>query len=113
MKQYYLYILASRKNGTLYTGVTNNLVRRVYEHKENLVPGFTKKYNVHKLVYYEQCTDIYSAIARGKRIKKWKRQWKINLIESVNPDWTDLYDEIHVGIDSVSSVAKERIKRSS
>jgi len=93
MKSYYLYILASKKNSTLYTGVTNNLIRRTYEHKENLVPGFTRKYNVCHLVYYEEYTDIYSAIAREKRIKKWKRQWKINLIEKVNPDWQDLYDQ--------------------
>ncbi len=92
MKTYYLYILASKKNGTLYTGVANNLVKRVYEHKENLVPDFTQKYNVHHLVYYEEFSDIYSAIAREKRIKKWKRQWKINLIEKMNPDWRDLYD---------------------
>ena len=94
MKTYYLYILASKKNGTLYTGLTNNLVKRVCEHKENLVPGFTQKYKVHRLVYYEQFADIYSAIAREKRIKKWKRQWKINLIESTNPNWLDLYDSL-------------------
>ena len=99
MKTYYLYILASKKNGTLYTGVTNNLVKRVYEHKENLVPGFTRKYKVHRIVYYEQFSDIYSAIAREKRIKKWKRQWKINLIESTNPDWQDLYDRLHISYD--------------
>jgi len=92
MKTYYLYILASKRNGTLYIGLTNNLVKRVYEHKENLVPGFTEKYNVHHLVYYEQFTDIHSAIAREKQIKRWKRQWKLNLIEKMNPDWKDLYD---------------------
>jgi len=90
--EYYLYILASKKNGTLYTGLTNNLKKRVWEHKQNLVPGFTKKYNVHHLAYFEKFHDVYSAIAREKRIKKWKRQWKINLIEQMNPDWNDLYD---------------------
>ena len=94
MKEYFLYILANKKNGTLYTGLTNNLIKRVYEHKQDLVPGFTRKYKVHRLVYYEQFTDIHSAIAREKRIKKWKRQWKINLIESTNPDWLDLYDSL-------------------
>ena len=102
MKTYYLYILASKKNGTLYTGVTNNLVKRVYEHKENLIPGFTRKYNVHHLVYYEEFGDVYGAIAREKRIKKWKRQWKINLIEKINPDWKDLYDNF----DSCPSLAE-------
>lgn len=95
MKEYYLYILASRKNGTLYTGLTNSLIERVYEHKQNLIPGFTRRYNVHRLVYYERFRDIHSAITREKRIKKWKRQWKINLIESTNPDWEDLYDMIN------------------
>jgi len=73
MKQYYVYILASKKNGTLYIGVTNNLPKRVYEHKNNLIEGFTCKYNVHNLVYYESYSDIYAAIAREKAIKKWKR----------------------------------------
>jgi putative endonuclease len=91
MKQYYLYILASKKNGTLYIGVTNNLRKRVYEHKNNLVRGFTQKYSVHKLVYYEGYNNDYDAIAREKRMKKWKRQWKIELIEKHNPQWADLY----------------------
>jgi putative endonuclease len=91
MKQYFVYILASRKNGTLYTGVTNDLLKRVYEHKNNLVEGFTKKYSIHTLVYYEMYRDVYSAILREKRIKKWNRQWKINLIEESNPHWDDLY----------------------
>ena len=73
MKQYYVYILASKKNGTLYIGITNNLPKRVFEHKNNLVEGFTQKYNVHNLVYYEQYSDVYSAIIREKRLKKWKR----------------------------------------
>ena len=108
MKTYYLYILASKKNGTLYTGLTNNLAQRVCEHKENMVPGFTQKYKVHRLVYYEQFADIHSAIAREKRLKKWKRQWKINLIEKMNPDWKDLYDNFDcwptvAGVDSDSN----------
>ncbi len=91
MKQYYVYILASKKNGTLYIGVTNNLLKRVYEHKNNLIEGFTKKYSVHNLVYYEVYSNIYDAIAREKRMKKWKRKWKIELIEKSNPQWMDLF----------------------
>ncbi len=94
-KSYFVYILASKKNGTLYTGVTGDLLKRVYQHKERLVPGFTRKYNVHMLVYYEKYSDIYSAIEREKRLKKWNRQWKINLIESANSDWNDLYNGLH------------------
>jgi len=91
MKQYYVYILASKKNGTLYIGVTNNLLKRVYEHKNNLVGGFTQKYNVHNLVYYEEHNNIGKAITREKQMKKWKRQWKIELIEQFNAQWRDLY----------------------
>ena len=94
MNQYYVYILASKRNGTLYIGVTNNLLKRVDEHKSNLIDGFTKKYNVHNLVYYEQYNDISCAITREKQMKKWKRQWKINLIEKFNPDWTDLFKDL-------------------
>ncbi len=94
MKDYYVYILASKKNGTLYIGVTNDLIRRIYEHKNNIVEGFTKKYNIHELVYYEKTNDSYSAIQREKRMKKWNRQWKIELIEKSNPQWKDLYKEI-------------------
>ena len=94
MKQYYVYVLASKKNGTLYIGLTSNLLKRVFEHKNGQVEGFTQKYNVHNLVYYEKYGDIYSAIAREKRMKKWKRQWKIQLIEKVNPDWKDLYCDL-------------------
>lgn len=86
--------MASKKNGTLYIGVTNNLVRRVYEHKEGLIEGFTKKYNVKNLVYYEVYNDMYEAIKREKAMKKWLRKWKIELIEKTNPDWIDLYEEI-------------------
>ncbi len=84
----------SKRNGTLYIGVTNNLARRVYEHKSNLIEGFTKKYQVHTLVYYEDYNDIDRAIEREKQMKKWKRKWKINLIEKHNGDWKDLYQDI-------------------
>jgi len=94
MKTHYVYILASKSNGTLYTGVTNDLLRRVYEHKSGLIEGFTQKYKVHRLVYYEHVNDINSAIQREKKLKKWKRNWKIELIESMNPNWHDLYDEL-------------------
>ncbi|MDD2301964.1 MAG: GIY-YIG nuclease family protein [Eubacteriales bacterium] len=94
MKQYYVYILASRKNGTLYIGVTGDLRKRIYEHKQNVVDGFTQKYNVHILVYYEVHGDIREAISREKQIKKWNRAWKLRLIEEKNGEWRDLYDEI-------------------
>lgn len=93
-KQPFVYILASRKNGTLYTGVTSNLIQRVYQHKNNLVKGFSKKYGVHMLVYYESHDTMEAAITREKQIKKWKRQWKIALIEKDNQEWRDLYDEL-------------------
>jgi len=83
--------MASRKNGTLYTGVTSDLIKRIHQHKSEAIDGFTKKYNVHLLVYFEQTEDINSAIIREKRIKTWKRQWKIELIEKDNPNWKDLY----------------------
>jgi len=88
---YYVYILASKKHGTLYIGVTNDLIKRVHEHKNDLVEGFTKKYGVHQLVYFEQTGSIESAITREKQLKKWRRQWKIELIEEKNPGWKDLY----------------------
>jgi putative endonuclease len=94
MNQYYVYILASKINGTLYVGVTNDLVKRVYEHRQDFVDGFTKKYHVHNLVYFEECGDSLSAITREKQIKKWNRDWKIELIEKKNPEWRDLYKEI-------------------
>jgi len=78
----------------LYVGLTNNLIRRAYEHKNDLIEGFNKKYGVHKLVYYEQTNDIHNAIQREKELKKWNRQWKINLIEKFNPNWNDIYDEL-------------------
>ncbi len=93
-KQYYVYILANKRRGTLYIGVTNDLIRRVHEHKNNYVDGFTKKYNVHQLVYYEIAEDIGSAMKREKQMKKWRRQWKIELIEKNNSNWKDLYEQI-------------------
>ena len=91
---YYVYIMASKRNGTLYIGVTNDLIRRVYEHKNNLVEGFTDRYRVHKLVYWEQSENIESAIEREKQFKHWKRQWKLGLIEEHNASWEDLYEEL-------------------
>ena len=90
-KQPAVYILASKRNGTLYIGVTSNLVKRVWEHKNRLVAGFTRRYRVHQLVWYEMHDTLESAITREKRIKEWKRQWKIELIEQSNPGWQDLY----------------------
>ncbi|WP_253307758.1 MULTISPECIES: GIY-YIG nuclease family protein [unclassified Rickettsia] len=94
MKQYYVYILASRRNGTLYIGVTSNIIKRTYEHKHKIIKGFSSKYNINKLVYFEQYDDIIAAISREKLLKEYKRQWKLNLIESQNPDWDDLYEKI-------------------
>jgi putative endonuclease len=87
-------MMASKRNGTLYVGLTNNLIKRVYEHRTDIIQGFTKKYSIHKLVYYEQTNDIYSAIQREKSLKKWNRKWKIKLIEKFNPNWDDLYDDV-------------------
>jgi len=89
-----VYILASKRNGTLYTGVTSDLVKRVYEHKNGLADGFTKKYRVHHLVYFELHEDMNAAISREKQIKKWNRAWKLELIETNNPEWKDLYEDI-------------------
>ncbi|MFH1374587.1 MAG: GIY-YIG nuclease family protein [bacterium] len=94
MKKAYVYILASKRNGTLYIGITTDLIKRVYEHKHDLVDGFTKKYKAHYLVYFEEHEDIRQAITREKQIKKWKRRWKLELIEKDNPNWRNLYDEI-------------------
>jgi len=93
-RQPVVYILASKRNGTLYVGVTSDLIKRIWEHKNNLVEGFTKRYNVHNLVWYEAHENMESAIAREKTLKEWKRIWKLELIESSNPDWNDLYDTI-------------------
>ncbi len=94
MKSYYVYILASKRNGTLYIGVTNDLIKRIYEHKNDFVEGFTEKYSVHRLVYYEETNDINSAIKREKQLKKWNRKWKLELIEEKNPNWKDLYETL-------------------
>jgi putative endonuclease len=91
--QYYIYILASQKNGTLYIGVTNDLERRILEHKQKINEGFTSKYDVNMLVYFESFQYINDAILREKRLKKWNRQWKINLIEEENKDWKDLSED--------------------
>ncbi len=87
----YVYILASRKHGTLYIGVTRDLIKRVFEHKSGFVPGFTRQYNVKHLVWYQHCESIISAIQREKQMKAWRRDWKIELIERSNPHWHDLY----------------------
>ncbi len=93
MKSYYTYILASKKNGTLYIGVTSDLVTRTDQHQQNSTQGFTQKYGVHKLVYFEQTNSIEEAIYREKQLKHWNRDWKIELIEKDNPEWKDLSDD--------------------
>lgn len=90
----YVYILASQRNGTLYTGVTSDLSNRIYQHKEKILKGFTSKYDVARLVYYEIYEDILDAIAREKRLKRWRSSWKLELIETVNPQWHDLYEQL-------------------
>lgn len=94
MKQYYVYILASKKNGTLYVGVTSDLIKRIYEHKNKFVKGFTNKYHVDGLVHFEIFDDPINAIQREKRLKKWNRKWKLHLIEKHNPQWEDLYESL-------------------
>ncbi len=91
---FYVYLLASGKHGTLYIGVTRDLVRRVYEHKQKVVPGFTSRYGVDRLVWYEIYDDPVTAITREKELKKWRRDWKIRLIEETNPNWVDLFEGI-------------------
>ncbi len=93
-KTYYVYILASKRNGALYIGVTNDLERRLYEHKNNLIDGFTKRYRVHHLVYYESVNDVNAALKREKQLKRWSGKWKMELIEKVNPEWRDLTEEL-------------------
>ena len=100
MKNYFVYILSS-KNRTLYIGFTNILARRVYEHKLGMIDGFTKKYNVNRLVYYETLPDLNSAVKREKQLKNWHREWKINLIESMNKEWKDLYSDIANPLDKI------------
>ena len=93
-KKFYVYILASKKNGFLYTGLTSNLPKRSWEHKNSVVDGHTKKYSIKRLVYYEIFATFEPAALREKKLKRWRRNWKIELIESKNPDWNDLYNEI-------------------
>ena len=93
-KYFYVYIITNKRNGTLYIGVTSNIVKRIYEHKNNLANGFSKKHKLHTLIYYEQYLDALSAIAREKQLKKWKRLWKLKLIDRTNPKWRDLYHDI-------------------
>jgi putative endonuclease len=94
MNNYYVYILASGRNGTLYIGMTNDLIRRVSEHRQEMIPGFTRTYHIHTLVYFEQGNDVGGVIKREKQLKTWKRKWKLALIEQTNPEWNDLWDEI-------------------
>lgn len=94
MNEYFVYILASKRNGTLYIGVTSDLEKRVFEHKNKTFDGFTSKYNIDRLVYFDVCSEIQQAIVREKQIKAWKRTWKLRLIEEMNPDWKDLYLEL-------------------
>ncbi len=96
MENYYVYILASKKNGTLYIGVTNNLAKRAHEHKIKAADGFTKKYDVDKLVYFEEYKSLLEARERELRMKKWKRDWKIKRIKENNPEWLDLYEKINI-----------------
>ena len=92
--QSYIYILSNKKNGTLYIGVTSDLIKRIYEHKQKVIDGFSKQYSLDKLVYYEVITDITTAIKREKQLKNWNRTWKIELIEKENSEWHDLYNDI-------------------
>jgi putative endonuclease len=91
---FHVYVLASKRNGTIYVGVTSDLIRRVHGHRQDVVDGFTKEYGVHQLVYFEEHADAITAIQREKNLKHWVRRWKIELIEKTNPTWRDLYDEI-------------------
>ena len=97
-KDYYVYILASRRNGALYVGITSNLIKRIWEHKNKAIEGFTKKYTVDKLMYFEQYHDPENAIKREKRLKRYNRRWKLELIEKENPEWRDLYTELVSGL---------------
>ncbi|HEY2627577.1 MAG TPA: GIY-YIG nuclease family protein [Usitatibacter sp.] len=93
-RQYYVYILTDKLYGTLYVGVTNDLQRRIWEHKHDLVDGFTREHRLHRLVWFEAHGDVIQAIAKEKRIKRWRRDWKVNLIQRMNPVWADLYEQI-------------------
>ena len=102
MKTYCVYVMSNRSNGVLYIGVTGNLIRRIQEHRRGMIAGFSCKYKTHKLIYYETTTSVYAAICREKKLKRWKRQWKIKLIEIKNPFWKDLYPDFN-GKDPASS----------
>ncbi len=106
MKDYYVYILANKRNGTLYTGITNDLIKRVYEHRNGLVEGFTERYGVHRLVYFEITGSVEGAIAREKQVKKWNRLWKIELIEKNNPEWKDLFLQLVSGVRTGSPLSR-------
>ena len=93
-KDFFIYILASKRNGVIYTGVTSDLIKRIWQHKNNVNSGFTSRYKVYKLVYYEVHSMAESALRRERRLKEWQRQWKIDLIEGLNPEWKDLYSSI-------------------
>jgi putative endonuclease len=93
-KQYYVYVITNKPYGTIYIGFTNDLIRRVHEHREGIVEGFSKEYGLERLVWYEVHEDVHAAITREKQLKEWRRDWKINLIQQLNPDWRDLYLEI-------------------
>ena len=93
-RQFYVYMMTNAPYGTLYVGITNDLVRRAWEHREGLVDGFTKKHGLHRLVWYEQHATAYDAISREKLIKKWHRDWKVNLIQALNPEWEDLFEQV-------------------
>lgn len=103
MRDYFVYLLASQRNGTLYVGVTNDLIRRIYEHREGLADGFSKLYEVKLLVWFESTPSVEAAIQREKQIKNWKREWKIALIEQSNPQWRDLYPQLLGAVDPGSS----------
>ena len=94
MKTYHVYVLASKKDGVLYIGSTSDLIKRIYEHRTGAVPGFTRRYWVKRLVYFEDTNDAYAAVTRERQLKEWKREWKVKLIEDFNPDWRDLYESI-------------------
>jgi putative endonuclease len=111
-KQPCVYILASKRNGTIYVGVTSDLFIRTAIHKQDLIEGFTKRYGVHRLVYYEMHERMDAAIPREKRLKKWNRAWKLRLIESMNPEWDDLFDEFWGAImDGPADIARQRVGR--
>ena len=105
MKKYFVYILTNKSNRVIYIGVTNNLARRIWEHKQKLIEGFTRKYNCTKLVYFEDTESVYAAIEREKQLKNWHREWKINLITENNPDWEDLTEKYNLFRDAETSSA--------